>query len=183
MTCWRTCCPLGGCAASPGWSNARCPTSGSRPPPTATGPSQPGHPPKPSSSDQPCHYQTPNATALCVGSVWTGRWCLAGAICCGCCAAMSATTTSSDRTAAWPWRFPRRGSGSHRRWTLERSGVAMCLAALSTSITRSQHDESGFPRPTGLLAATIGLAGPTSPCPSPQSLFPQVSSPEVDVLA
>ena len=24
----------------------------------------------------------------------------------------------------------------------------MCLAASSTSITRSQHDESGFPRPT-----------------------------------
>src|SRR6266545_7966327 len=36
----------------------------------------------------------------------------------------------------------------HRRSTLERSGVAMCWAALSTSITRSQRDESGFPRPT-----------------------------------
>ena len=85
----------------------------------------------------------------CGRSVWTGRWCSAGATCCGCCAAMSATTTSSDRTAASPWPFPRRGRGVRRRLTLERSGVAMCSAALSTSITRSQHNESGLPRPTG----------------------------------
>jgi putative transposase len=39
-------------------------------------------------------------------------------ICCGCCIPMSATTTSSGRTAAWRWPFPRRGSGSHRPSTL-----------------------------------------------------------------
>jgi hypothetical protein len=33
--------------------------------------------------------------------------------------------------------------------SLERSGAATCSAASSMSITRSQHDESGFPRPTG----------------------------------
>jgi putative transposase len=53
------------------------------------------------------------------------------------------------RTAASPWPFPRRGSGVRRGLTLERSGVAMRSAALSMSITRSQHDESGLPRPTG----------------------------------
>jgi hypothetical protein len=37
----------------------------------------------------------------CGWSVWTGRWCSGGATWCGCCAATSATTTSSDRTAAW----------------------------------------------------------------------------------
>jgi Integrase core domain len=47
---------------------------------------------------------------------------------------------------------PEAGSGVHRRSTLERSGVAMCSAALSTSITRWQHDESGFPCPTGIGA-------------------------------
>jgi hypothetical protein len=51
----------------------------------------------------------------CRWSVWTGRRCLASAICGGCCAAMSATITSNDRTAAGRWRFRRRGSGSHRR--------------------------------------------------------------------
>jgi hypothetical protein len=34
-----------------------------------------------------------------------------------------------DRAAAWRWPFPRRGSGSHRRSTLERSVVAVCSAA------------------------------------------------------
>jgi putative transposase len=53
-----------------------------------------------------------------------------------------------DRTAASPWPFPSRTTGAHRRSTLETSGVVMCSAASSTSITRSQHDESGFPRPT-----------------------------------
>jgi putative transposase len=71
-----------------------------------------------------------------------GRWCLAGTICSGCCAATFATTTSSDHTAASPWLSPnlRRGNGPRRRSTLERCGVAMCSAASSTSITRSQHD-------------------------------------------
>jgi len=55
----------------------------------------------------------------CGRSVWTGRWWLAGAICCGCCAATLATTTSSDRTAAWRWRFPRRGNSVHRTSTLD----------------------------------------------------------------
>jgi hypothetical protein len=54
--------------------------------------------------------------------------------------------------AAWRWRFPKRESGSHRRATLERSDVATCSAASSTSITRSQHDESGFPRPQACQA-------------------------------
>jgi Integrase core domain len=45
---------------------------------------------------------------------------------------------------------PEAGSGSHRRATLERSGAATCWAASSTSITRSQLDESGFLRPTGM---------------------------------
>jgi hypothetical protein len=84
----------------------------------------------------------------CGRSVWTGRWCSGGAICCGGCAAMSVTTTSNGRTAAWRWRFLKRGSGSHRRATLERSDAATCSAASSTSITRSQLDESGFLRPT-----------------------------------
>jgi hypothetical protein len=84
----------------------------------------------------------------CVRSVWTGRWCLAGGICCGCCTPTSATTTNSDRTAASRWPFPSRTNGAHGRSTLETSGVAMCSAASSTSITRSRHDESGFPRPT-----------------------------------
>ena len=53
---------------------------------------------------------------------------------------------------------PEVGSGSHRRWTLGRSGVAMCLAASSTSITRSQHDESAFPRPTGQPQVGFSLA-------------------------
>jgi hypothetical protein len=35
---------------------------------------------------------------------------LAGATCCGCCVLMSATTTSSGRTAAWRWLFPSRGT-------------------------------------------------------------------------
>ena len=80
----------------------------------------------------------------CVRSVWTGRWCLAGAICCGCCAATFVIITSSDRTAAWRWRFPslRLGNRLHRRSTLERSDAAMRSAASSTSITRLQHDES-----------------------------------------
>jgi transposase InsO family protein len=46
---------------------------------------------------------------------------------------------------------PEAGSGSHRTSTLERCGVAKCSAASSMSITRSQHKESGFPRPTGHL--------------------------------
>jgi hypothetical protein len=67
---------------------------------------------------------------------------LAGTICSGCCAATFATTTSSDHTAASPWPSPnlRRGNRPRRRSTLERCGVAMCSAASSTSITRSQHD-------------------------------------------
>jgi hypothetical protein len=65
----------------------------------------------------------------------------------GCSASTSATTTSSDRIAAWRWLFPRRGSGSHRRSIFERSGVAMCSAASCPSITRSQHDKSGFRAP------------------------------------
>jgi hypothetical protein len=44
---------------------------------------------------------------------------------------------------------PEVGERKSPKVTLERSGVAMCLAASSTSITRSQHHESGFPRPTG----------------------------------
>jgi hypothetical protein len=58
----------------------------------------------------------------CGRSVWTGRWCLAGATCWGCCGATSATTTNSDRTAAWRWPFPspRHGNSVHRRSTLER---------------------------------------------------------------
>jgi hypothetical protein len=56
----------------------------------------------------------------CGWSVWTGRWCSGGAICCGRCAATSTTTTNSDRTAAWRWPFPRQRSGVHRRSTLER---------------------------------------------------------------
>jgi putative transposase len=46
-----------------------------------------------------------------------------------------------DRTAASPWPFPSRTTGAHRRSTLQMSGVAMCSAASSTSITRSQHDD------------------------------------------
>jgi putative transposase len=37
-----------------------------------------------------------------------------------CCAATSATTTSSDPTAAWRWLFPRRGSGVHHTSALQR---------------------------------------------------------------
>jgi hypothetical protein len=33
----------------------------------------------------------------------------------------------------------------------------MCSAASSMSITRSQHDESGFPRPTGQRQALLTL--------------------------
>ena len=47
----------------------------------------------------------------CVGSVWTGRWCLGVGICCGSLVPMSATTTSSGRTAAWRWPFPSQGPG------------------------------------------------------------------------
>src|SRR5512132_232347 len=64
MTCSPTCCPPGACAASPASSNARCPTLGSRRALTATGPSRPSHPPKPSPSDEPDPRQTHNATAL-----------------------------------------------------------------------------------------------------------------------
>ena len=82
-------------------------------------------------------------------SVWTGRWWLAGASCCGCWGSMSGTTTSSDRTAASRCAFPCLGSSVRRTAALTRSGVVMCSAASSTNITRSQHDESGFPRPIG----------------------------------
>src|SRR5215217_1265586 len=64
MTCSPTCCPPGACAASPASSNARCPTLGSTRALTATGPSRPSHPPKPSPSDEPDPRQTHNATAL-----------------------------------------------------------------------------------------------------------------------
>src|SRR5215216_3672450 len=67
MTCSPTCCPPGACAASPASSNARCPTLGSRRALTATGPSRPSHPPKPSPSDEPDPRQTHNATALSLG--------------------------------------------------------------------------------------------------------------------
>src|SRR5215216_4448019 len=67
MTCSPTCCPPGACAASPASSNARCPTLGSRRALTATGPSRPSHPPKPSPSDEPDPRQTHNATALALG--------------------------------------------------------------------------------------------------------------------
>jgi hypothetical protein len=57
---------------------------------------------------------TPSAGSRLNGrTVWTGRCCSGGAICCGCCVAMFATTTSSGRTAAWRWPFPRLGGGSH----------------------------------------------------------------------
>src|SRR5215216_941514 len=69
MTCSPTCCPPGACAASPASSNARCPTLGSRTALTATGPSRPSHPPKPSPSDEPSPRQTHNATALRLGVV------------------------------------------------------------------------------------------------------------------
>jgi len=41
-----------------------------------------------------------------VQSVLTGRWCLAGGICCGCWMPMSVIAIASVRTAAWRWRFP-----------------------------------------------------------------------------
>jgi putative transposase len=49
------------------------------------------------------------------------------------------------------WPFPRRGARTKARCLSgpETSGVATCSAAPSTSITGSQHDEPGFPRPTG----------------------------------
>ena len=49
------------------------------------------------------------------GSVWTGRWCWAGAICCGCWASTSDTTTSSDRTAALGCAFPCLGAAFNGR--------------------------------------------------------------------
>src|SRR5215211_4068627 len=67
MTCSPTCCPPGARAASPPSSNARSPTLGSRRALTATGPSRPSHPPKPSPSDEPDPRQTHNATALHLG--------------------------------------------------------------------------------------------------------------------
>src|SRR5215217_2142070 len=70
MTCSPTCCPPGACAASPASSNARCPTLGSRRALTATGPSRPSHPPKPSPSDEPDPRQTHNATALGLEGGW-----------------------------------------------------------------------------------------------------------------
>src|SRR5215218_9222615 len=70
MTCSPTCCPPGACAASPASSNARSPTLGSRRALTATGPSRPSHPPKPSPSDEPDPRQTHNATALRLGLPW-----------------------------------------------------------------------------------------------------------------
>jgi hypothetical protein len=81
-------------------------------------------------------------------SAWTGRWCWAGATCCGCWGSMSGTTTSSDRTAASRCAFPCLGSSVQRAAALALSGVMMCSAASSTSITRSQHDEPAYPRPT-----------------------------------
>ena len=39
----------------------------------------------------------------------------------------------------------------------------MCSAASSTSTTRSQHEESGFPRPTSLSVMLAMIAGLHSP--------------------
>jgi hypothetical protein len=69
---------------------------------------------------------------------------------CDSCAPTSATTTSSDRTAAWHWPFLRRRNRTRARCPSgpKTSSAATCSATSSTSITRSQHDEPGFPRPT-----------------------------------
>jgi len=65
--------------------------------------------------------------------------------------------------------FPSPSLGSRVRClsALQRSGVAMCLAASSTSITRSQPDESRFLRPTGGVA----------PCRRGRSRTPACSGP------
>src|SRR6266540_5640305 len=68
-----------------------------------------------------------------------------------CCAGTARWSDKSGPTAAIARLAGRRsihGSGGHRTSTLERGGVAMRSAASSTSITRSQHDGSGYPRPT-----------------------------------
>jgi putative transposase len=83
------------------------------------------------------------------GSVWTGRWCSGGGICIGSLVPTCGITTSSGRTAAWRWPFPSRRNQVRDSLALQRSGAATSSAASSTSITPSQHDESGFPRPTG----------------------------------
>ena len=85
----------------------------------------------------------------CGRSVLTGRWCLAGGICCGSCAPMSATTTSSGRIAAWRWTFPRCGTRTRTPCLSgpEMFGAAMCSAASSTSITPSQRENQSFRAP------------------------------------
>ncbi len=78
-----------------------------------------------------------------------------------CCAGTARWSDKSGPTAAIARLAGRRsihGSGGHRTSTLERGGVAMRSAASSTSITRSQHDGSGYPRPTG----SAGPAAPTA---------------------
>jgi putative transposase len=130
--------------------------------------------------------RAPKASVGCgpsAWSVWTGRCCSAGAICCGCCAATSATTTSSDRTAASRWPFPslRRGNSVHGRSTLVRSGVAMCSAASSMSITRWQHDESDFRAPQA--PGTIRRAHPVHPLTALQTEYSLwTRDPEAEIL-
>jgi hypothetical protein len=98
----------------------------------------------------------------CGRSVWTGRWCRAGDISCGSCAATSGTTTINGRIAAWHWWSPIHPiaavSGRARDpFELATSGPAMCSVASSASITRQRHDELKVPRPRG------------DGCPYPQS--------------
>src|SRR6266516_3707402 len=107
--------------------------------------------------------QTPMLSGGCRPSgwsVWTGRWCWAGAILCGCCAFTPGTITSSDRTAASRRPCPKRGPRVQHRSARERSDVAMYWAASSMSITRSQPDEPDFRAPQAVwVCSAVEVVG------------------------
>ncbi len=104
-------------------------------------------------------------------SAWTGRSCLAGAICCGCCVPMFATTTSSDRIAAWRWPFPRCGNRvgfdayPPRRGQAPRSAgrshprVSRGRSLMNQGFGAPQLGESAVVIPAGRSCGEIGSVG------------------------